>query len=53
MAVTLAGAQPNYTGLSTDSKPTANIEVNSIYLELDTGNFYFFNGTTWQKVGGA
>lgn len=51
MAVTLSGAQPNYVGKSTDAKPTVNVEVNSMFLELDTGNFYFFDGTTWQKVG--
>ena len=51
MAVTLSGAQPNYVGESTDTKPTVNVEVNSMFLELDTGNFYFFDGTTWQKVG--
>ena len=50
MAVTLAGAQPNYTGLSTDSKPT-DAEKNSIFLELDTGNFYYFDGSDWQKLG--
>ena len=51
MAVTMAGGQPNYTGLSTDSKPTVNVEINSMFLELDTGDFYYFDGTEWQKVG--
>lgn len=40
-----------YKGLSTDIKPT-NCAVNSLFLELDTGDFYYFNGTTWAKVGG-
>ena len=40
-----------YKGLSTDTKPT-NCAVNSLFLELDTGDFYYFNGTTWAKVGG-
>ena len=48
--VTLNGHVANLTGLSTDQKP-ATAEVNTIFLELDTGNFYFFNGTTWQKLG--
>ena len=39
-------------GLSTDTKPTENVGVNSLFLELDTGDFYYFNGTTWLKVGG-
>ena len=40
-----------FKGLSTDTKPT-NCAVNSLFLELDTGDFYYFNGTTWAKVGG-
>lgn len=39
-------------GLSTDTKPTENIAVNSLFFELDTGDFYYFNGTAWAKVGG-
>lgn len=41
-----------YMGLSTDTKPTEGVSVNSLFLELDTGDFYYFNGTTWAKVGG-
>ena len=48
--ITNNGANANLLGLSTDTKPT-NAEINTIFLELDTGNFYFFNGTTWQKLG--
>ena len=51
MAVTLNGASAEYKGLSTDSKPTEGIAVNTLFLELDTGDFYYFNGSTWQKVG--
>ena len=35
--------------MSTDEKPT-NCAVNSLFLELDTGDFYYFNGI-WEKVG--
>lgn len=38
-------------GLSTDEKPTENIPVNSLFLELNTGDVYYFNGTAWSKVG--
>lgn len=41
-----------FMGLSTDTKPTTGIETNSLFLELDTGDFYYFNGATWAKVGG-
>lgn len=40
-----------FKGLSTDVKPTA-VGVNSLFLELDTGDFYYFDGSTWHKVGG-
>lgn len=38
-------------GLSTDEKPT-DVWANSLFLELDTGDFYYFTGETWAKVGG-
>lgn len=41
----------DYKGLSTDDKPTT-CAVNSIFLELDTGDFYYFDGEEWQKIGG-
>lgn len=44
-----------FSGLSTDSKPTEweeqDIEANSLFLELDTGKFYYFDGEDWQEVG--
>lgn len=40
-----------FKGLSTDTKPTA-CAINSLFLELDTGDFYYFNGSEWKKVGG-
>ena len=57
MAITNKLAQAtNYVeleGLSTDTKPTENIGINSKFYELNTGDTYYFNGTTWAKVGGA
>lgn len=41
----------DYKGLSTDTKPT-DCAVNSLFLELDTGDFYYFTGEVWMKVGG-
>ena len=40
-------------GLSTDTKPTENIGINSKFYELNTGDTYYFDGDTWSKVGGA
>lgn len=51
MAVTLNGSGANYLGLSTDEKPT-DAAVNSLFLEVDTGDFYYYDGTDWAKVGG-
>ncbi len=41
-----------YKGLSTDDKPTEEVATNSIFLELDTGDFYYFTGEEWAKIGG-
>ena len=43
----------DYKGLSTDTKPTETVGLNALFLELDTGDFYYFNGTQWEKVGGS
>ena len=40
-----------YQGLSTDSKPTDGVPLNALFLELDTGNFYYFDGSEWQSLG--
>lgn len=39
----------DFNGLSTDTKPI-NCAVNSLFLELDTGNFYYFDGTEWNQI---
>lgn len=44
--------QYDIMGLSTDTKPTDKIGVNSLFLELDTGNIYYYTGSVWAKVGG-
>ena len=41
----------DYKGTSLDQKPT-DCAVNSLFLELDTGDFYYFTGETWAKIGG-
>lgn len=49
--ITLIGSTPVYQGESTDSKPT-DVEINTTFEELDTGNEYYFTGETWAKIGG-
>ena len=38
-------------GKSTDTKPT-DVNVNDMFIELDTGNAYFWDGSAWQVIGG-
>lgn len=49
--ITRNGSTAGLLGLSTDQKPTG-VETNEIFWELDTGDFYYFDGETWRKVGG-
>lgn len=42
-----------FEGESGDTKPTNNIGINSKFYELDTGDTYYFDGTTWNKIGGG
>lgn len=46
------GNEYDYKGLSTDEKPIEGVGANSLFLELDTGDFYYFTGESWQKIGG-
>ena len=38
-------------GESTDTKPTLNVEKNDIFVELDTGDGYYFDGAEWKILG--
>ena len=50
--ITLSGNDGNLVGLSTDTKPET-AEVNTLFLEVDTGDFYYFGADEeWHKVGG-
>lgn len=42
-----------YQCLSTDVKPTEGVPINSLLLELDTGSFYYFDGTFWNLLEGS
>lgn len=44
--------QYDIMGLSTDMKPTEKIGINSLFLELDTGDVYYYTGESWAKAGG-
>lgn len=47
------GDRMQFAGLSTDTKPTEGIAINSLFLELDTGDMYYWDGTQWAEVGGG
>lgn len=44
-----------FYGLSTDTKPTANLATGSFFLEIDTCDVYYFNeeSSEWIKAGGS
>lgn len=51
-------AEFQFSGLSGDDKPADEwdgfpIGENSLFLELDTGKFYYFDGEDWTEVGQA
>lgn len=50
--ITNNGSSLDLKGISTDVKPL-NVETNTLFLELDTKKFYYFDGLEWQPVGGA
>lgn len=50
--VTLNGNGLDYRALSTDNKPT-EAKANALLLEVDTGDFYYFDGSEWAIVGGG
>ena len=58
-AVVLPGIQNVMTaelyGLSTDTKPTLEIPNGSVFIEIDTGNVFFFNGSTnvWVSINSS
>lgn len=39
-------------GLSTDEKPTENIVNGTVFIEIDTGKVFMFDGTskTWKEI---
>ena len=51
MVTVHSGQKRELLGLSTDEKPMG-VSENMLFLELDTGDFYYFAGEEWKKVGG-
>lgn len=47
----LVGSAYDWRGLSTDTKPTDGVSVNDLFLEVDSGKVYFFDGEGWTEVG--
>ena len=40
-----------YRGLSTDDKPTENVNNGAVFIEIDTGKVYMFDseGSQWKE----
>lgn len=38
-------------GKSTDTKPT-DVDIYDMFIELDTGDAYYWDGLSWQVIGG-
>ena len=38
-------------GTSGDTKPT-DANINDVFVEFDTGDAYFWDGSVWQVIGG-
>jgi hypothetical protein len=36
-----------FRGLSTDTKPTQGLNEGDVFLEMDTGEVYFWDGDKW------
>ena len=51
--VTTTNMSMEYVGLSTDTKPTNGVPNGSTFIEIDTGDVYFYdateNGAGWVK----
>lgn len=47
----LPNTYKEYSGLSTDSKPTEGVGINSLFYELNTKKVYYYDGTTWKEIG--
>jgi len=39
-----------YRGLSTDTKPTTDVDTGSIYYETDTGKRWQWDGLEWRAI---
>jgi len=37
-----------FEGLSSDTKPSVNVESYALFIENDTGTIYQYTGATWQ-----
>lgn len=44
-----------FSGLSTDTKPTSSIATGSVFIEVDTGAAFFFDEESgeWIEAGGS
>jgi hypothetical protein len=51
MAVTSQGAV--YSGLSSDTKPTANLTTGNLFVETNTNRIFQWSGSAWVTIGAS
>lgn len=42
--------QCDWRCLSSEDKPTKNVAINDLLIEVDTGKVFYFDGNEWQPV---
>lgn len=47
MTTTLLRVIQRWVGLSTDTKPTTDVPVGSLFYELNTGQGFIWDGANW------
>lgn len=50
MTVVLVTAAQRFTGLSSDTKPTAGVRPGATFYESDTLTTFIFDGSAWSQV---
>ena len=53
MALDGISSTQKFKGLSTDTKPTQNVQAMSLFIETDTGSVFEYSGTSWKQISAS